>query len=90
MTIILHIFILYFNIFNTTGISRLKNGTVFFICVSIGSLVGRRVLSILVSELSVQYRTHFSAYKTGIGIIGTVSNTRFYRKFLYSQSLQQC
>jgi len=49
MTVILHIFILYFGIFNTTGISRLKNGTViFFLHASVwmGRLVGRSVFLI--------------------------------------------
>jgi hypothetical protein len=87
--IILHIFILYFSIFNTTAMSHLKNGMVHFTCISISSLVGRRVLSILVSEVSLQYRTHFYAYKTDIGRVRTVSSTLFYlqdwyRKYRYT------
>jgi len=75
--------ILYFSILDTTGMSHLKNGVVFFTCITISSLVGRRVLSILVSEVSVQYRTHFSAYKTGIESIRPVSKTLFYLQDFY-------
>jgi len=105
MTIILHIFILYFSIFNTTGISHLKNGIVFFTYISISSLVGRRVLSLLVSEyrnyrysiehtflptrlvseVSVQYRTHASTENSYIPRAYNNANRTWKTKIIPSQ-----
>jgi hypothetical protein len=77
--------------------SHLKNGT----CISISSLVCRRCYrryrysiehtvlpTRLLSEVSVQYRTHCSTYETVIGCIGTVSNTLFYLRDLSDISVQ--